>query len=207
MAKVLGGFQMSPPADIPTSFLTRKQMIDEIRSAGKRAQTRIKALKKAYGKGGEFYGRKSYILDKYSNFNVKTAGLSDAALALKVMQAREILNAKSSTITGMREIDKARFDTFKREHPNIKIPDSDNPLNKGQWETAMKLLGRIQAAEMGAEYDSDEQIALAIKVATGQTNYTPAGLFDANGDLLISSKDFFAQMPLEEQFEFIPPIE
>ena len=208
-----------PSADVPLDFLSGKELKSYIQSAGKTAQSRLKALEKAYSPGGSLAGRRSFVLDKYGDLNVKTKGLSEKALRLKAEQIREVLGAKSSTVKGVKEIDKQRMNTFKERHPNFKVKYQDKAgrnrsrePSRAEWERAMQILGKIQKAEKGGKYDSSEQLFMAFQLATGdavgitpenQEDYIDADNFlNESGDMLIHSDAFFSAADLEDTLDF-----
>ena len=192
----------------PIEFMTTKELRKALHSEGKRAQSRIKSLQKAFGEGGSMYGRKNPVLDRWGDFDTKVKGLSDEALRLKLETARRILEAKSSTVKGVKEIEKKRFDSFVENHPDLKIKTGgkrERRISRGQWVDAMKLLGKIQAAEKGGQYDSNEQMYMALQIALNSADnqgLTPENLFSDDG-MAVSSADFFASAPLESVMNFI----
>lgn len=209
-----------PKGDVPFEFYTAAQLINYIQTAGKRAQSRIVSLEKAYAPGGSLAGRQSYVLDRFGGLNTKTKGLSENALRLKAEQVRSVLEAKSSTVKGVKEIDRKRMETFKEQHPGAKVTYQDKrgrtrsrEPNKREWERAMQIMGKLQRAEKDAKYDSNEQLFMAFKLATtADAGVMPRGqeeqpiddlLFNESGDLLIHSDDFVAQSPLDEVLDFM----
>lgn len=197
-------------------FMSEGELKDYIRSAGKRAQARMKTLATAYGEGGTLYGRRSYVLDKYGDFNVKTKGLSKKALKMKAIKAAEILNAKSSTVAGVKDIDRRRYETFKRRRGDYFDRPAPAPspgaastgadphatyqsqagLDESTWEQAMQNVGKIQAAEGTTRYDSWEQLYMAVSAARSGTSID---------DLLdtFDSEMYFSQADVEDTLAFM----
>lgn len=180
----------------PIDFLSVKELKDIIHTLGKRAQSRIKALGKAFSPGGTQYGKKSYILDRYGDFNTKVKGKSKKALALQAQQALDILNAKTSTVKGIREMENKRMETFKKNHPGL------GNMDKDKYQRAMTILGRIQSAEKGAQYDSDEQLAMAYNMADMSQKDIDAVIDDIINKET-SSSDYFSNLDFDEQRDFI----
>lgn len=206
-------------SEVPSEFWTLSELKGYIQTMGKRAVSRIASLKKAYAPGGTLAGRQSYVLDRFGNLNTKTKGFSEKALRLKVEQIRNVLEAKSSTVKGVKEIDAQRMNTFKERHKNAKVEYKDKSgrtrkraLTKEEWERAMRIMGKIQAAEKGGKYDSNEQLYMAFKLATtadsginvdtGEETVSAANFLNESGDMIIHSDDFFAQSDLSDAMDF-----
>lgn len=187
----------------PAAFMSDKELRKAIHKYGKRAQSRLRTLEKAYNtKGGKLYGRKSYVLDRFGDFNTVVKGKSRKALELQLQNALEILNAKSSTVKGVLAIDKERFESFRKNHPGIDDSGSKKQ-NQDKYVKAMKILGRIQAAERGTKYDSDEQVFMAYQLADQPENVVDDYLDQLwNGDL--SSDDFFESFDVAETADYMP---
>lgn len=217
MAKKYNGI---PGGDVPLDFYTGSELKRYIQTAGKTAQSRLKALEKAYGEGGSMAGRQSYVLDRYGKLNVQTKGLSDKALRLKAQQIHEVLAAKSSTIAGVKEIDKERRDTFMANHPNFKVHYKDKTgrertrkPNKAEWARAMQLMGKIQKAEKGAAYDSNQQLYMATRLAIDESmgllpdhqedSVAEDVFLNESGDMLIHSDAFFSAADVRDTYRFI----
>lgn len=176
----------------------------------------MKTLATAYGEGGSLYGRRSYVLDKYGDFNVRTKGLSKKALKMKAIEAAEILNAKSSTVAGVKDIDRRRYETFKRRHGDYFDRPAPAPppgaggaaadphatyqshagLDGDTWERAMQNMGKIQAAEGTTRYDSWEQLYMAVSAARSGTDIDD--LMDA-----FDSEMYFSQADVEDALAFM----
>ena len=168
-----------------------------IHTAGKRALSRIRTLDKAFGKAGSLYGRKSYILDMYGDFNTQVKGKSKSALYLQAQKAYGILNAKSSTVKGIKEMDNQRMKTFQKHHPNIA-----DVKDESKYKKAMQILGKLQAAERGTKYDSDEQVSLAYDLAD-QPDAAIDWVIDQINNGEYSSSDYFEGLSIQEQAGFL----
>lgn len=207
-------------ADLPLDFLSGAELKQYIQQVGKTAQSRLKSLEKAYSPGGTLAGRQSYILDKYGGIDTKITGLSDKALRLKAEQIQNIMQARSSTVKGVKEIDRIRMEAFKENHPNFKIKYEDKrgrersrEPSKAEWERAMQILGKIQKAEKSGKYDSNEQMFMAFSLALNdqvgispenQEDYISADSFlNESGDMLIHSDTFFANADIEDTLNFM----
>lgn len=209
--------------DINPFDMSLSDLKKAIHKYGKRALSRIRTLQKAYAPGGSLYGRKSFILDMYGDFNTVVKGKSEKALRLQLQHALDILGAKSSTVKGVKEIDAKRMKRFMENHPNARVARRDKDgnqrrnregetqtrkLTRQEWENAMQILGKIQAAEKGAGYDSDEQLFMAYQLATdpdklSQFGYTSIDDFlSSDGSLDQSSRDFFIETPVTDSVEF-----
>lgn len=169
-------------------FSSFKEIKKLFRTLGKRALARIRTLEKYYGEGGEFEGRKNYVLDTFKDFNTKTAGLSEKAMRLKLEQAAEILNAKTSTISGVRSVDRKRYESFMKNHidarelPELKKNGDPKKARKGGFKTkeitladyirAMKIFDKLKNAENNAKFGYEEQMYAAFQISTmGQIQY------------------------------------
>lgn len=148
----------------PYRNMTIKELKEQIHSYGKRALSRIRTLQKTFGENGKFYGDKSYILDTYGDFDTKVKGKSKSALYRQLDQAYSILNAQTSTVKGYSEWLKNKHDSFREHHPLLR-DENGKDFDEDRYDRAMKFLGRLQSAEKGAGYDSDEQVALAYQYA------------------------------------------
>lgn len=187
----------------PAAFLTEKELRKAIHKYGKRAQSRLRTLEKAYGKGGKLYGRKSYVLDRFGDFNTIVKNKSRKALELQYEKALEILNAKSSTVKGVLAIDKERFESFRKSHPKIGEKESSKKAEEKKYIRAMKILGRIQAAEKGTKYDSDEQVFMAYQLAE-QPDSVVDDYLDRIWNDELSSEDFFESFDPADTSEYMP---
>ncbi len=207
-------------ADLPLDFLSGSELKAYIQQVGKTAQSRLKSLEKAYAPGGSLAGRQSYILDKYGGLNTKTAGLSEKALRLKAQNIQDLMQAKSSTVKGVKDIDRRRLESFKENHPNFRMPKIDKrgktqkrEPTKAEWERAMQILGKIQKAEKGGKYDSNEQMFMAFSLAAGQDyGIAPEGQDDTlsldnflneSGEMIVHSNDFFSAANIEDTLDFM----
>lgn len=208
--------------EVPSEFWTMSELKGYIQTMGKRAVSRIASLKKAYAPGGTLAGRQSYVLDRFGNLNTKTKGFSEKALRLKAEQIRNVLEAKSSTVKGVKEIDAKRLAAFMENHPKVAehgVQYTDKrgrvrtrKFSKADWERAMKLMGKIQKAEKGAGYDSNEQLFMAFKLATTKdTGIIPTdaketvsaeNFLNESGAMTIHSDDFFAKANISETLNF-----
>lgn len=187
----------------PAAFMTDKELRRAIHKYGKRALSRLKTLERAYGKGGQLYGRKSYVLDKFGDFNTVVKGKSRKALELQYDRAMAILNARSSTVKGVKEIDKERYSSFKKSHPNIEQTGDKTKDNERKYQRAMSILGRIQAAERGTKYDSDEQVFMAYKLADQPDAYVDDVIDQIwAGDA--TSEDFFEGFNPADVEDYLP---
>lgn len=185
------------------SKMTDKELKKAIHKYGKRAMSRLRTLEKAYtNPDGKFYGRKSYVLDRYGDYNTVVKGKSRKALELSLSKAMAVLDAKSSTIKGVEEIDRERLETFKKNHPFIGRTDPSQKIDDAQWVRAMKILGKIQAAERGTKYDSDEQIFTAWQLAQEQTALSLDDFFEDAYEKIGSSSDYFASADLDDVLDF-----
>ncbi|MBR2017839.1 MAG: hypothetical protein IKA00_11225 [Prevotella sp.] len=183
--------------------MTDKELKKAIHTYGKRAMSRIRTLEKAYTTPkGTFYGRKSYILERYGDYNTVVKGKSRKALELSLNKAMAILNARSSTIKGMQEIDRERLETFKKNHPNIGRRNPEEKIDDALWVRAMKIMGKLQAAEKGTKYDSDEQIFTAWQLAQEETSLDLDDFFEEAFDRIGSSSDYFASADLDDVLDF-----
>lgn len=164
-----------------------REMKNLLHTLGKRAQARIKSLEKAYGQGGSLAGRKSYVLDQYGDFNTKTKGLSENALRAKVEKAINILNAQTSTVAGVKDVDRRRYETYMRNHPEarVQVLDKDgNPLKdrKGNYKTkpltlkdyikGIKAYDKLKQAETEGKFSYEEQMYAGFQLgALGEIHY------------------------------------
>lgn len=183
--------------------LSDKELKKAIHTYGKRAMSRLRTLEKAYSKGGKLYGDKSYILERYGDYNTVVKGKSRKALELSLYNALQILGSKSSTVKGVMQAKKERFDTFKKNHPNIGRQNTDDKLDRDKYEKAMRILGKLQAAEKGTNYDSDEQVFTAFQLAKMRPDKVDKFLEDVmNGDT--SSSEFFEDYDIDYTSTFEP---
>lgn len=149
-----------------------------IRTFGKRAQSRHKALGKAYGPGGSLEGSKSILLEKYPKMDTKTKGLSRNALLKKATDIFKFLSAKTSTVAGVKAVEAARAKAFETKEKKRKVHEKNQKEYKQKkgtytWTTVVKIMGKLQQAGLQGEYDSNETYELAKAAASeGQTEDT-----------------------------------
>lgn len=189
--------------DFDISALTIKELKQAIHKYGKRAMSRLRTLEKAYNTPkGTFYGRKSYILDRFGDYNTVVKGKSRAALELNLNKAMTILEARSSTIKGMQEIDKERLETFKKNHPNIGRRNPEEVVDEATWKRAMSIMGKIHAAERGTKYDSDEQLFTSYKLSKEETSLDLDDFVNKRLKEIGSSSEYFAKADLDDVLDF-----
>ncbi len=192
-------------------FASAKELKQAFRKYGKRALARIRTLEKYFGKGGEFYGRKNYILDEYRDFNTQTMGLSEKALRLKLQTAFNILSAKTSTITGLREVNQKRYETFMKNHPNVPRTTSQQ-----EYETAMMIYDKLKQAEKESKFGYEEIMFTAFNLADmGEIHYKGKTISiddiitnvadDTEIELVLPFKthDYFASLPVRKTSGFL----
>lgn len=117
---------------------------------GKRAQQRIAELKKQfYTKGGKYYGRRSWVYEKYKSYSRGVAGLSLRQREQKVRIALEILSLQESTVIGAMRKEWRAYEKYKennREGRNFTIDE---------WRGTVNLMGVIEQSVIDGQYDSD----------------------------------------------------
>lgn len=199
-------------------FADRAELVGALRTFGKRAQARIKTLEKAYAPGGSMYGRKSYVLDMYGDIDTKTAGLSEQAIRNKVEKALKILEASTSTVKGVKDVDRRRYETFRKNHPEAKVTvfdkdgnpvkdrkgnDKTRPVTQKDYVRAMQIFNKLKTAENNAKFGYEEQMYAAFQMAKmgeiqyeGQTLTVEDLLTDdeSNAELPFSIHDYFSSL-------------
>lgn len=165
-----------------------KELKAYIQSAGKRAQARHKTLEKAYRQGGSMEGKKSPLLEKYPKMDTKVKGLSRNALAKKAAEISKFLTSKSSTVAGVKAIEKERAATMERkakeraEAKGEKYRKRSKKKSEQYWSEVGKIMGKLQQAGKQGDYDSNETLDLAEEaVKDGQTADTVLDWLEEQG--------------------------
>lgn len=95
------------------SEAARSELVSLRRSMAKRANTRLTALEK---KDYDYYSydkAAAYATSKYGKARFSTKKVSDEDLYKDLLQIRKFLESKSSTLTGQREIEKKKAETYR----------------------------------------------------------------------------------------------
>lgn len=133
--------------------LTREEAKSIIKTYGKRAQSRLTTLRKAYETGTLKRTQPSDILVKYAGFDVKTKDLSDKELIKKARTAIEILNKKGTLVSKVTAAKRRAYDTFKANH---NLPD----LTYAEYEKLMIQVGQFQQLNADKDYDSTQTLLM-----------------------------------------------
>lgn len=138
------------------SRYTHTELIQLVRTLGKRAQSRIKELEKWYNpKSSRYKYRLNPLLEQYRGYNVQTMGLSDRALYKKVKDALAILNDKRSMKYTYEQIFVNSYEKFKSSHPRAKDWTFE------QWERIMRFMGAYAKVHESEQYDSEQILGFA----------------------------------------------
>lgn len=135
---------------------TKEELLLLLRTLGKRAQSRIKALSTYFDESGKKYtGEINPIYERHRNFDVKYQGVSQQGLYKKVKDAIDILNANQSTYIGYMKQKSKAFETMKKNHPKLK------DMTLEEWKAYSTYMGQWQSAHEGEQYDSEQLLANA----------------------------------------------
>ena len=137
------------------------QLKDYIKTVGKAANERLRALERSGLQNSSasyrFIKRQSrdadsalgYTKKGQMKFNVATRAVEVNELRHRAAMIEKFMNAKSSTVTGTKDIYKQSYDTFKKNHPDAKI--TFNEFSEGMSNGLIAHFGEIYGSDMLVE--------------------------------------------------------
>ena len=153
--------------------LTAKQLAGYIANYGKTVNTRLSALeKKGYAESSVAF---RYITEKdphrgefvtksksgYTKISLKTKGLSRNQLLAKAMTIQSFLNAKTSTISGIKKAYEKSLKTF-NDQKNTKLSAAEYKylVTHDKWKDATKKFGSDQILSIVRKYSFDKAMEI-----------------------------------------------
>lgn len=153
--------------------LTAKQLAAYIANYGKTVNTRLSALeKKGYAESSLAF---RYITEKdphrweyvtksksgYAKISLKTKGLSRNQLLAKATTIQGFLNAKTSTISGIKKAyDKSLNTLNKRKNINLSQEEYKDLVTHDKWKDASKKFGSDQILAIVRKYSVDKAMEI-----------------------------------------------
>ena len=153
--------------------LTAKQLAGYIANYGKTVNTRLSALeKKGYAESSVAF---RYITEKdphrgefvtksksgYTKISLKTKGLTRNQLLAKATTIQAFLNAKTSTISGIKKAYEKALNTF-NERKNTKLSQKEykDIVTHDKWKDASKKFGSDQILAIVRKYSFDKAMEI-----------------------------------------------
>lgn len=130
------------------SGMSYEQKIQVSQALAKRANTRMKALE---SKGINYYAyenAKRFLRGQDRNRYYEGKKLTPAQLDRQLKSLQKFLQAKTSTLRGLREVDNAKIEAFRAKGFDVKNPnDLFNFLSSNQFKRMSKLMDSNQIVE------------------------------------------------------------
>ena len=153
--------------------LTAKQLAGYIANYGKTVNTRLSALeRKGYAESSLAF---RYITEKdphrweyvtksksgYTKISLKTKGLTRNQLLAKATTIQGFLNAKTSTISGIKKAYDKSFNTFnERKDTNLSWEEYKDLVTHDKWKEASKKFGSDQILAIIRKYSIDKAMEI-----------------------------------------------
>ena len=153
--------------------LTAKQLAGYIENYGKTVNSRLSALeRKGYAESSLAF---RYITEKdphrweyvtksksgYAKISLKTKGLSRNQLLAKATTIQGFINAKTSTISGIKKAYDKSFNTFnERYNTNISREEYIDIVTHDKWKDASKKFGSDQILDIVQKYSVDKAMEI-----------------------------------------------
>lgn len=152
-------------SDIEISKLSKSQLQVEVAKLAKRANVRLSQLeesgyvnenlyqsvyKKAIQEKYDFLVERRGAFEEFGNprFTTKVKSMKQSELRQELKVLQDFINAKMSTVSGIKEVHKKAYETFATKYPN-------STLSFDEWEYLMKNKTIKKAFET---YESDSMI-------------------------------------------------
>ena len=153
--------------------LTAKQLAGYIENYGKTVNTRLSSLeKKGYAESSLAF---RYITEKdphrweyvtksksgYTKISLKTKGLSRNQLLAKATTIQGFLNAKTSTLSGIKKAYEKSLNTLnERKNTNLSWEEYKNLVTHDKWKEASKKFSSDQILAIVRKYSVDKAIEI-----------------------------------------------
>lgn len=152
--------------------LTAKQLAGYIANYGKTVNTRLSALEKGYAESSVAF---RYITEKdphrgefvtksksgYTKISLKTKGLSRNQLLAKATTIQSFLNAKTSTISGIKKAYDKSLNTFnERKNTNLSNEEYKDLVTHDKWKDASKKFGSDPILAIVRKYSVDKAMEI-----------------------------------------------
>lgn len=157
--------------------LTAKQLAGYIANYGKTINTRLTELeRKGYAESSVAF---RYITEKdphhgefvtksksgYTKISLKTKGLTRNQLLAKATTIQGFLNAKTSTISGMKKAYNKALDTFnERKNTRLSQAEYKDLVTHDKWKDASKKFGSDQILAVVRKYSVDKAMEILDKI-------------------------------------------
>lgn len=119
-------------------------------------------------KGAKFIGEKNGVA-VFNRLNKKS---SENMLKSAIAHLNNFMTAKTSTVSGIKEVQKQRIENIKNVYKNFRSPDFPEGIDDSTAEKIARFLGSPQGVEAKATYDSKQMVlALSLEAkAVGEEN-------------------------------------
>ena len=190
--------------------LTAKQLAGYIANYGKTVNTRLTELeKKGYAESSVAF---RYITEKdphrweyvtksksgYTKISLKTKGLSRNQLLAKATTIQAFLNAKTSTISGIKKAYNKALNTF-NERKNTKLSSAEYKylVTHDKWKDSSKKFGSDQILSIVRKYSVDK----AIKILDNLDNFRTVRQMNKFAETITKTEKFESDYINENPFE------
>lgn len=190
--------------------LTAKQLAAYIANYGKTMNTRLSALeKKGYAESSVAF---RYITEKdphrweyvtksksgYTKISLKTKGLSRNQLLAKATTIQGFLNAKTSTISGIKKAYKKSLNSFnERKNTNLSQEEYKNLVTHDKWKDASKKFGSDQILAIARKYSVDK----AMEILDNLDNFRTVRQMNKFAETIPQNRKFESDYVDENPFE------
>ena len=190
--------------------LTAKQLAGYIANYGKTVNTRLSTLeKKGYNESSLAF---RYITEKdphrgeyvtksksgYTKISLKTKGLSRNQLLAKATTIQGFLNAKTSTISGIKKAYDKSLNTFnERKNTNLSWEEYKDLVTHDKWKEASKKFGSDQIIAIMRKYSVDK----AMEVLDNLDDFRTVRQMNKFAETITKTEKFESDYMNENPFE------
>ena len=190
--------------------LTAKQLAGYIANYGKTVNTRLSTLeKKGYAESSVAF---RYITEKdphrgeyvtksksgYTKISLKTKGLSRNQLLAKATTIQGFLNAKTSTISGIKKAYDKSLNTFnERKNTNLSWEEYKDLVTHDKWKEASKKFGSDQIIAIMRKYSVDK----AMEVLDNLDDFRTVRQMNKFAETITKTEKFESDYMNENPFE------
>ena len=190
--------------------LTAKQLAGYIANYGKTVNTRLSTLeKKGYAESSVAF---RYITEKdphrgeyvtksksgYTKISLKTKGLSRNQLLAKATTIQGFLNAKTSTISGIKKAYDKSLNTFnEKKNTNLSWEEYKDLVTHDKWKEASKKFGSDQIIAIMRKYSVDK----AMEVLDNLDDFRTVRQMNKFAETITKTEKFESDYMNENPFE------
>ena len=190
--------------------LTAKQLAGYIANYGKTVNTRLSALeKKGYAESSLAF---RYITEKdphrlewvtksksgYTKISIKTKGLTRNQLLAKATTIQGFLNAKTSTISGIKKAYEKSWNTFnERKDANLSQEEYKDLVTHDKWKDASKKFGSDQILAIVQKYS----VHKAMEILDNLDNFRTVQQMNKFAETITKNEKFESDYVDENPFE------